>query len=262
MREIDFAYDKIISKNKPMRLYIFGDTHVGNEGFDEKLLKKHINMCKREGAYWVHTGDWVEAIVPIDKRFDIRAEANSNIMKQYKRVRKLFEPIKDMCIGVIAGNHDEKVSVFMGDCVEELICDDLDVNYLGYMGKINLKFKHSKKAPKAQHTFSILLHHGRGGGRKIGGKVNNLIDMGLLGNANMYIMGHFHIFNSHIDSSLDGKLRYYVAVPAYLDAYAKEETNYVKRGAYTRQPVGCVVVELYRNGDDIAANVKPLLKGM
>lgn len=258
MREIDFDYPKIISKGNPMPIYGFGDTHCGNEGFNEKLLKKDINKCKKEDAYWIHMGDWTEGILSSDKRADVRAAEAALIIKHYKKMRDMFGPIKGKCLGIIAGNHDETISCKMGDLVKELIADELNVPYLGYMGRINLRFKHSEKTKQTQHIFSILLHHGRGGGRKVGRKIDNLIDMSSLGPANMYMMGHFHIYASHVDCDLAGNLRYYIATPSYMDAYAKGDTNYVKRGAYTRQPTGCVRIELYRKGDNIEAKVEPL----
>ena len=52
-------------------LYVLGDTHIGHPNTDMKLLQKHLDMIRETRTPWVHLGDWVDAIGPKDRRFNI-----------------------------------------------------------------------------------------------------------------------------------------------------------------------------------------------
>ena len=275
MRVVNKDYDKIITKNNPCVFYVFSDTHVGNIGFNEKLLDAQIEMCRREDALWIHGGDWIEGIAPDDPRFDIRLVGNKDITEQYEMIADKFYPIRKNCICILSGNHDEKLSKKYGDGVAT-IGRRLNVRYLGYSGFINLRLWHQENKLKLKknpnYSFKIFCYHGRGAGRTIGSKINNIYDLSHQNDANMYIFAHTHTFAYYIDiykqikgdklnkSRIHKKKRYYISPPSYLDGYTEAKvSSYVEKGAYQEMVVGCVRVELYRDGNKIGVNVRPIL---
>jgi hypothetical protein len=194
----------------------------------------------------VHLGDWVEGITPKDRRFDIRT-ANP-VEEQYDLAHDYFLPIADQGIAVLTGNHDEYIAKEYGDRVSRL-ARDLDVPYLGYSGFVVLKLD----AGAARRSYIIYLHHGAGGGRKLGAKAIRMQELSAKFVADIYLVGHNHTYQSHVDRIVavkssglrypkitDGN-RYYVAAPAYFDSYVPNNgTNYAERGQLYPQPTGKV----------------------
>jgi hypothetical protein len=278
MRLINVDYDKVIAVNKPMVIYAFSDTHMGNVGFDEKLLKKHIEACRKEDAYWVHLGDWCEAIGPKDKRFDVRVTSNP-VLDQYLAIEELFRPIKDRGIAILSGNHDEKIAKDYGDFVG-MLSRNLGVPYLGYGGFVNLRLCNTKKrldTKSPQKQAIMFIHHGLGAGKMLGSKGNNLQKLSGKFSADIYAVGHVHTYMSHVDSVLGlrtnhknilkfhNSKRFYFSCPAYFNAYEEQDVpNYVEKVALQPQTTGCVRIEvsikLIDGNWELDVKMQPLLK--
>lgn len=270
MRVINFDYNKVITKSRPLIVYVFSDTHIGNMGTDEKWLKKNIQMCKNENANWLHLGDWCEAVAPRDKRFDIRTCKNP-ILEQYDRAIELFEPIKDKGICILTGNHDEKIAKEHGDYVA-MVSKRLNIPYMGYATFINFRFWIQKRT-NPNMNYVVFAHHGYGGGRKIGSKVNNIQDLSGSFDAELYLVGHTHTYNSHKNvimgicwdkdniSKLQNRYKRFVICPAYIDGYKEQEvSSYIEKKGYQPQAIGCVRLEFYRVGNKIDVKVEEITR--
>lgn len=279
MRVINKDHNRLLTVNDPLVIYVFADTHIGSSGFNQELLEHHIEMCRTENAYWVHLGDWVEAIGPLDKRFDIRDTENP-IVDQYREAFYLFEPIKDNCIAVLSGNHDEVISHRTGDFILDL-SDRLKVPYLGYGGFVKLRAWHSKelfeRRRQAQHQITLFLHHGHGMGALLGAKAINLQRLSHKYRADVYIIGHIHTYLAHTDSILTLKhtyntqrtkiaeeYRHYASCPSYCNGYKSEVSNYAERKALYPQPNGCLRVSISRSLTEISPHIEitPILGGV
>ncbi len=266
MRLIKKSHEVILNDSNPVVIYLFADTHIGNPGFNEKLLRKHIQMCKEEDAYWIHLGDWCEAISPKDRRFDVRGNTGT-IISQYMRAIEIFGPIKDKCLAILTGNHDEKIATTHGDHVG-MIAQVLGLPYLGYMGFINLGVWHNNVSRSPNYNYIILAHHGGGYGTTIGASANNLQKMSGKFEANLYMVGHTHKYLSHEDTKIMvkgrgmiHKPRHYIQCPSYFNSYRESDPNYVHKKAYQPNPVGCIRVEIYRRDGRLIPSIMPMLEG-
>ena len=248
MRVIKHQPQEIISAERPYIAYFFADTHFGNHGFRDGLLKKHIQMCKDHNAGWFHLGDWCEYITPNDKRYTA-AEPAPNVEEQKQMAKDYFEPIKEQGIAVLSGNHENSIARFYGDPMTD-IANTLGVPYLGYSGFVHLMLKTSSTQQKA---FTIFLHHGHGGGMLYGGKLNNLHRLSHKFEADVYGIGHVHTWSNPIDEVIGiktsglrhpkflKKRRQYFSCPSYFDPYVQDNgSNYAQRAALYPQPCGCV----------------------
>ncbi len=93
MRVIKHEFDRVISTENPYIAYFFADTHFGNPGLKDKLLKSHINTVKNGIDWeWFHLGDWCEYITPNDKRYTATNPAPS-VEVQKEMAIDYFEPI-------------------------------------------------------------------------------------------------------------------------------------------------------------------------
>lgn len=265
MRVIKYDWPKIISPNKPAVFYIFGDTHFGIPDMNMKLLKKHIEMCRREKAGWFHLGDWCDFISPNDRRYSID-NPQPSITEQIEQAIDAFWPIKDQCVAVLSGNHEEAIEKNYGSVMSGRtgIAGVLGVPYLGYSGFVGLRLYDSKQYLEDKRTpsksYTLFLHHGHGMGALLGAKTINLHRMGHKFDADIYFIGHIHTYLQHMDlrkgiktqslrqPTLTERRRYYASTPSYFDPYVEnEKSNYAERKALYPQPMGCLRMEIWYN---------------
>jgi hypothetical protein len=252
MRVIKYEHECNITTEEPFICYFFADTHFGNPGVQWKLLDRHIAQCKRERARWFHLGDWCEFISPNDRRFSI-AEPAPTVVEQIAAAIDVFKPIKDQCLGVLAGNHESTISKYYGDVMHQ-ITDALNIPYLGYSGFVSLQFKKSQTQKKG---YILFLHHGHGMGALLGAKAINLHRLSHKFEADIYGIGHIHTWSNPIDDliavkssglrhpMMTKKRRYYFSCPSYFDPYVPNNgSNYAEQKALYPQPCGCVRMEI------------------
>jgi len=108
--------------------------------------------------YFIHLGDWIEAIMTDDKRYNAppdgsKEKEQSVPIKQAKDAVELFKPIKKRIIAGLIGNHERKLSKF-GNLVETVICADLGIPYGTEACRIIID-------AKGKPLFNIFAMHGR-----------------------------------------------------------------------------------------------------
>ena len=95
-----------------------GDIHLGAAGCAVQRLNETIDFIASEpSVYWVGMGDYIDAINPSDKRFDPTSidpsynikNLSQLITTQINDLKSMFRPIKDKCIGLLAGNHEDHI---------------------------------------------------------------------------------------------------------------------------------------------------------
>ncbi len=144
-------------------LYPFGDIHCGTIHCAETEVKaKRDEIKNTPNAYWLGVGDYAEWITSKDPRWDPSPKViapwveQDNIAETQRRwIVDLFEPIKDKCIGLLYGNHEESIRKHNNDNVHKNICDDLKVDNLGYSCFVHLSFKRGTETHLAQSILPL-----------------------------------------------------------------------------------------------------------
>ena len=115
-------------------------------------------------------------------------------MQQVEQLVELLEPIKDKILVVSLGNHEHRIEKDTSIDVLKLVCNQLGIQdrYASAGWYIYLYFGEKNVGRKAPMVYTIFGRHGSGGGKAIGGKANNLVDMSNVAIADLYIMGHTH----------------------------------------------------------------------
>ena len=111
-------------------------THIGSIMCHRKGIEYTVDyIASGKNRYFIHLGDWIEAICTDDKRYQAPPEDKKDKeqpipLKQAKDAVNLFRPIKDRFIAGLIGNHERKLSKF-GNLVDGIICDKegLDIPY-------------------------------------------------------------------------------------------------------------------------------------
>jgi len=239
-----------------------GDIHVGCRYVDYELLKKVINdIHKHDDWYWCGVGDYFDAIIHSDNRFDhdvIDPDLNT-LDKQLSYVEFLFEDIADKCLFMLNGNHDDKIrKKYAFDLVADL-CRRLNIDYAGYDAFVRLTFDRGSHMT----SIDIFASHGRGNGRTTGSKINNLEKMEEIADADLYMFAHTH------DIGVTKKVRYYlnrhcklvnreqtfVLTGGFLSGYSDEVSSlYTEKNLYKPSKVGCPIIKI--NPEDGSINVE------
>jgi predicted phosphodiesterase len=186
-----------ISASNPVILCPISDTHVGHASFDQEYFANSVKWIKDNGAYVILLGDLIDAIPTQDRRFE-----NTSIAKEFlphldnlhheqtTSVIKMLRPIKDQIIAMLSGNHECKLRTSFSYDATKVISDALGIARISDPGYVILKFRRSKTSVLQKNI--LCTHGGILGGRKRGGKVNNLEDTLSSFEFDIVMAGHSH----------------------------------------------------------------------
>lgn len=168
-----------------MRLYAIGDVHVGAENFDEKAIKKKIDIIKNDDfGVLALCGDLADYGLKNSKTNVYKATMQPKEQQEY--VYELFKPIADKIVSAVPGNHEGRITKEVGLCPLYDLCVRWGIEevYRENVAILKLLFG-SLKGDKKQNSFIVVTSHGstRNKNRKyIGG----------FDNADVFISGHIH----------------------------------------------------------------------
>ena len=178
------------------RLYLVGCAHLGTVCCSEESIASTVRTIKDDDdAIVLLMGDLAEYIAPGDPRWNRKLIAewvdhDDVARSQTKRVIDVFKPIRDKCIGLIAGNHEYKFMLHQHDNVQEWNCEALDLPNLGYSCFVNLVFEREKS--NEHHAFLGCVTHGGSGATTDTGAKNALRKWMTQNRADWYAYGHLH----------------------------------------------------------------------
>lgn len=126
-------------------------------------------------------------------------------MDELRECVKLFKPIAHKCICIVPGNHERRHYKTNGIDLTELMCRELGIvdRYSPTTALLFVRFgalgthSHGRKV-----CYTIHVSHGSGGGKKEGAKIQRLVDLSLIVDADIYICGHSHLPALLVDSFL------------------------------------------------------------
>lgn len=187
---------KVVRHNLPsdiekLELHVFADEHIGDPNSMINHLKKRIEYVKNtKNAYCVLNGDIIDyasrsSIGDIETR-------EYNIMGQIKKTVELFTPIKDKILCITSGNHENRAYKKEGIDISSLIADKLGLSDVYSMTSV-LLYVSFGKARNGKQVYAGYIIHGTGNGRKEGGKINRLVDMASICDADFYVHSHSHL---------------------------------------------------------------------
>lgn len=249
--------------NPTKRLYSIGDIHGGTiHCVEQEIEAKIAEIRKDRNALWMGMGDYSECITPLDKRWDPSQKAVAPWLKQddisesqRKWVKNLFWPIRKQCVGLLYGNHEESIRLRHFTNIQQHICDDLEVDNLGYSCFIRFFFKREN----SNETYIIkgAFTHGSGWAITKGAKLNRLRRFMDDFDADFYAHAHMHdiIIDSKPFMTVTGRsfgkarIKAHESVGAVTGSWFRTYTqgvvaSYGERKVYPPTVIGCVVFEL------------------
>lgn len=154
----------------PMRqvtLYPLGDWHYGSPQCKEEYIRSIVKeIAANDNARWFGMGDLIENAI-IGSKSDTYKELMSP-RAQIEAVVKILAPIKDKCLFLLPGNHEERTMRVVGLHPDEHMAFQLNTTFCEYSCLFTLDLTKAK----TPRSFSVYVHHNTGGGYSAGGKVN------------------------------------------------------------------------------------------
>jgi hypothetical protein len=207
------------SRSDVIKITPVGDIHYGGRDCNLKLLRACVRKIATDPLhYWIGMGDYAEWIVPTDPRFDFRdlspeekAEKLHGMVSSHERdIATELLPIKERCLGMIEGNHEHKLTKRLYVPVQANLCraigGESNTLDLGYSAIVKLRLIRKNGSSSTSSMCKVYLHHGAGGGRKKGAKVNRVEDLAsMFPYCDIYVQGHVHDRICFISSALDAR---------------------------------------------------------
>jgi hypothetical protein len=114
-------------------------------------------------------------------------EEEMNIPEQLNVLTDILRPLAQAgkILGILPGNHEERVANLIGINPMEMLAERLNVPYVGYQGYFRLNV--------GTQTYRVNAYHGSGGGATSGSRANTAEKVAkIVPNADLYISGHTH----------------------------------------------------------------------
>jgi hypothetical protein len=270
VKELEIPYK---CSDKEFKLYCLGDIHAGTvHCVEDKVKAKVQEIAQNKNAMWIGMGDYGEWITPKDKRFDPNQCAIADWVEpdnigesQTKWIVDLFSPIKDKCIGLLYGNHEDSIRVYNHENVQKNICERLGVDNLGYSAFIRMIFTRGQGHYVATGAFT----HGAGCAITEGAKINSLTRFMKSTEADIYGYAHLHDYIPKSFSRLvvndKGNIKSKVAIGAITGSWFRTYTqgviaSYGERKCYPPTEICCAVFSItapYNGSENGKDTIKP-----
>lgn len=185
MKRIDWTFP-----NPPetgIRILPLADLHIGSpecRGYHARELLEYVR--DNPNTYTVLLGDLMDAALR-DSVSDIYG-AKLNPGEEIRMIADLLRPLAEAnkILGAIDGNHERRVSKQVGISPTQMICDILGIPHLYSPDNLLITLY----CPET--TYTIYGTHGSGGGKVAGSKMNSLVGLAKIIDADIYVAGHTH----------------------------------------------------------------------
>lgn len=183
-------------EHETIEILPLADFHIGDMMSDWELIQRLLKrVAEVPNCYCILGGDLMDTAIA--SSIGDTYAANLQPMEQLQMCIKLFEPIKDKILCVLSGNHENRVYRTDGLDMTQMMCAQLGIEqrYSSTTAMLFLRCGHDEINRHKDHKLSyrIYVAHGTGGGRKEGGKIQRLVDLSEIVDADLYVCAHTHL---------------------------------------------------------------------
>jgi len=208
--ELVWYYHEFSREFKEMVVIPISDAHIGDPLFSLRHLDRTIGLIRdTPNAITLLNGDLCNTIIKASP---------GNIYSQLKTpqdqrdyvIGKLM-PIKDKILGVVIGNHEERILNATGIDICKDIASALGVPYRpeGLLHRVVFGGGNSGH-PEKPYSYMIYHTHGYGGARTKGAKDTKLQRIAMYLDADLYFMSHDHTVSAWPEVSLESDPRSHI----------------------------------------------------
>lgn len=175
---------------KQIKVLSLSDLHIGDELCNLRLIKAVLEEVKNSNdTFIILNGD----LINNSTRNSIGNVYNDmSPMESIVMLCDLLEPVKERILCITNGNHELRSMKEDGIDIVRLVARQLGIEdrYSEGWWYLYLTLGMGNKGRPVMYTLTGV--HGYGGGRKNGGKINNLVEMSDKVIADVYVMSHTH----------------------------------------------------------------------
>ncbi len=193
--ELIYFAHTLSKKFKELLIVPTADIHYDNPLFSKHHFEKHIDfILGHPNCYTVGVGDYCEAVTKISKGDIFKQRASPQEQRDW--IIEKLKPIKDRILGMVSGNHDQRIYDLTGIDICKDIAKALNVPYRpeGILLKISFGDNNSRVDGRP-YTYFIYATHGYGGARTKSAKAVKVERVATWIDADCYIMSHDHVVN-------------------------------------------------------------------
>lgn len=166
-------------------LVLVGDVHLGSPQFDQPRFLRQLEFIEKNRLYVLLMGDLLEMAT----RFSVGAgvyEQDSIGQTQFETMLGWLKPLakKNLIVGLLNGNHEDRVYQATGINISKALARELDVSYLGDACWNVFRV--------GSQTYTVYSLHGRSGARFDGTALLALERISTSFEADIVCMGHMH----------------------------------------------------------------------
>lgn len=176
-----------------LNLYFLSDAHWEDANSNhKKLLQWREEVLSEENNFVIVNGDIINAATR-NSVSDIYS-SRSTPDKAMDEIADFLEPISDRILAIIDGNHEGRVNKESGIKPMHRLSRELSIEdmYADDAYLIFLSFGMSQGRSSRKMVYTVYGKHGSGGGKKMGGKANQLKDMSESIDSDVYVVSHTH----------------------------------------------------------------------
>lgn len=185
----DLSYLKTDIKITPLT-----DFHLGSPQCNIKQIKKLLKKIEKdETAFCFLGGDIMDTTLKTS--VGSVYENTMQPMEQLDFAVELLKPLADKgkILAIVGGNHEARISKDVGLDLTKLLACQLGIADVFCPETCLLFLKvGEKKHKKRPYQYISYITHGTGGGRRAGSKINRLVDLANIVDADVYYCGHTH----------------------------------------------------------------------
>ena len=240
----------LVTTRDRINLVPIGDIHLGAAECDWDKVEREVEyILTHQDHYTIGMGDYCNFANRNSNRKgpSVYADALSP-MQQYEKLYNLLKPLADQkkLLGLLKGNHEEWIYEDSGIDIVALLCQALDVPYLGSACDLVIGVNEIEYTAYALHGSS----HAKTSASKMGSLYNATRDI----LADIYLQGHVHqVAASKASKWIGGKetKSYYILTGSFL----KWQFGYAQKWGLSPNPTGVAKISLFANKKDVHVTI-------
>lgn len=191
---------KVITHNlstdfEELQILPLADVHLGDKNCNGNRLNELLDyIAETPNCYTILNGDLMDTATKTSIG-DVYG-ANLNPMQQLEQCVKLFDKIKGKVLAVMPGNHEQRIYKTDGLDTTSIMCSQLGIldYYSPTSAFLFIRFgAQTRRHEERTVCYTIYCVHGSGGGRMEGGKVNRMLQLSSIVDADIYLHSHTHL---------------------------------------------------------------------
>lgn len=172
------------------------DYHWADPNSDHARILEDIKyIAEHDNVYCVLNGDLMDCAIA--SSIGDTYSATLTPMDELRVCVEMFKPIAHKILCVVPGNHEMRHYRTNGVDMTLLMCQQLGIEERYSPTTALLFIRLGSNTDGRNHSrpvaYTMYVSHGNGGGRKEGGKIQRLVDLSTIVDADIYVCGHVHL---------------------------------------------------------------------